>query len=80
MELCDQTLRQFTNERKKKHKNISEIEVVNIIYELLQGVNWLNKNKIIHRDIKPDNVIRNIGGDWKLCDYGFAKLTENMHE
>jgi len=30
----------------------------------------------MHRDIKADNIIRvNENGEWKLCDYGFCRLT-----
>ena len=30
---------------------------------------------------RADNVIRvNVHGEWKLCDYGFSKITESMGE
>ena len=30
--------------------------------------------KIIHRDVKPDNMLISFSGKLKLCDFGFAKI------
>lgn len=37
-------------------------------------MNYLHYNKIIHSDIKPENIL--IGNDFnmKLCDFGFSKI------
>jgi len=44
MELCEQSLARYMSEKERNKKIISENEVVSILYQLLQGVNWLNKN------------------------------------
>lgn len=44
----------------------------NFIYQLISGLKYLYSNNILHRDIKPQNILihNNI---IKICDFGFAK-------
>ena len=50
------------------------VEVQRIMFQLLQGVEYLHKSDIIHRDLKPKNIlISNDLNHIKLCDFGLAK-------
>jgi CHASE2 domain-containing sensor protein/tRNA A-37 threonylcarbamoyl transferase component Bud32 len=55
-------------------KILGEIEVVNILRDLLQILVFVHENGVIHRDIKPNNIIRR-HSDWKLVliDFGAVK-------
>lgn len=57
---------------KTKHK-FSIPEVKCIIKQLLEGVNYLHTNKILHRDIKSANILINDEGEVKLADFGLGR-------
>lgn len=56
------------------HKQIPENECIRILQQLLEGLNEAHKNDVLHRDIKPGNVMINRSGYVKLMDFGVARL------
>ena len=48
--------------------------VERLILQLIEVVAHAHKNRIIHRDIKPNNIIIQPDGTLKLLDYGAAKI------
>lgn len=61
-------------ERLKQPLKLSLEEGVDIGLKIAKAVYALNRLRIIHRDIKPDNVLLQTGGGLKLLDLGVARL------
>ena len=54
-------------------QRLPETEVRKIAKQLVQALHYLHSHRIIHRDMKPQNVLIGSHGTVKLCDFGFAR-------
>ncbi|CAI6012070.1 unnamed protein product [Closterium sp. NIES-65] len=52
---------------------LPEAQVQVIAKQLVRALYYLHSNRIIHRDMKPQNILVGAGGIIKLCDFGFAR-------
>ncbi|CAM9097090.1 unnamed protein product [Chrysoparadoxa australica] len=52
---------------------LPEAQVQHIAKQLVQALYYLHSNRIIHRDMKPQNILIGAHGRVKLCDFGFAR-------
>lgn len=43
------------------------------LFQLLQGVSFCHSHRVIHRDLKPQNLLINELGAIKLADFGLAR-------
>jgi len=51
----------------------TEVQVREILTELLPILEFIHEKGVIHRDIKPDNIMRRRDGKLMLIDFGVAK-------
>ena len=76
---------------KANRKAFSEEIVQYLMRQLVSAINYLHKNKIIHRDLKLDNILVNfptendknnmnmLAAQVKLIDFGFATRLKSSH-
>ncbi|KAK2165898.1 hypothetical protein LSH36_44g02088 [Paralvinella palmiformis] len=46
------------------------------LYQILRGVKYLHSARVLHRDIKPGNLLVNSNCCLKICDFGLARIEE----
>jgi serine/threonine-protein kinase len=51
-------------------------EAIAIIDQACEGLHYAHRHGVVHRDVKPGNLLRAREGDVKLADFGIAKATE----
>ena len=56
---------------------IDETTVIKIGVDLCRALELCERKKIIHRDIKPQNIFVNRNGDFKLGDFGIARVSDH---
>ena len=59
-------------------KKLSESDVIKLGCDICTALETCAEQNIIHRDIKPGNILVNKKGDFKLGDFGIARKLENM--
>ena len=50
-------------------------EAVNIALQVAKGLECAHERNIVHRDVKPQNIIISVDGTVKVADFGIAKAT-----
>ncbi|KAJ7388729.1 Serine/threonine-protein kinase 36 [Desmophyllum pertusum] len=53
--------------------SLPEQQVRMIACQLVKALYYLHSHRILHRDMKPQNILLGKGGVVKLCDFGFAR-------
>jgi len=54
-------------------QKLPEEQVRKIAAQLCEALYYLHSHRILHRDMKPQNILLTKGGCVKLCDFGFAR-------
>ena len=60
-----------------KRKFLTEFEVRNYMFQIVQGVKYLHNKKIIHRDLKTNNILLDKNLELKIGDFGLIGKLNN---
>ncbi|OWZ10807.1 Cyclin-dependent kinase [Phytophthora megakarya] len=60
----------------KNKKGINPLTARKIVFQLCKALEYCHTNRIIHRDVKPDNILIDENDDIKLCDFGVARTVQ----
>ena len=62
----------------QKNKEIPLKEAIDIIVEILEALDYSHSKGIIHRDIKPGNIMITNTGQVKVMDFGIARALDDV--
>lgn len=63
-----------------RRSNVRLLEVCEIFLQILEGLDFIHRQNIVHRDIKPTNILVKDKAWGKLSDFTLAqKVNENYH-
>mmetsp|Transcript_4537 Transcript_4537/g.6031 ORF Transcript_4537/g.6031 Transcript_4537/m.6031 type:complete len:297 (-) Transcript_4537:191-1081(-) len=70
-EYLDQDLKKYLDACGEK--GIEPFTVKSFLFQLLRGVAYCHDHRVLHRDLKPQNLLINMEGELKLADFGLAR-------
>lgn len=80
MEYCEVGDLSFHIKRKlQKNENFTETEIFNWFVQLCLSLEYIHGRKVMHRDLKTQNVFLTGNNTVKLGDFGISKVLENTN-
>ena len=80
MELAKSDWDKEIKKRTLAKKYYKENEIINLLKQIVNGLLFLQNKNIVHRDIKPQNILLFPKNIYKIADFGEAKYIKNIKE
>jgi len=61
-------------------QGVTALEAVEIARQVAEGLGYAHERGVVHRDIKPGNIMLNGGGKTKVMDFGLARMRMADHK
>merc|ERR1711904_195847 len=58
----------------RSEQPLSMLHIQTFLYQILLGLQYIHAANVIHRDLKPGNILVNQNCTMKICDFGLARL------
>ncbi|KAH8900317.1 protein kinase [Thozetella sp. PMI_491] len=72
-EYMDMDLKKYMETKGGDRGQIDPATAKSFTYQLLRGIAFCHESKVLHRDLKPQNLLINKSGQLKLADFGLAR-------
>ena len=60
----------------RRFEQLTVEETIRILFEIGQGLQCAHERGVVHRDLKPDNILISERGEIKVTDFGLARQTQ----
>lgn len=60
-------------------QELTDEHVQFFIYQVLRGLKYIHSANVIHRDLKPRNLLVDSNCDLKICDFGLARVNDPQY-
>lgn len=71
-EYMDKDLKKYMDARGDRGQ-LDQVTIKRFMHDLLRGTAFCHENRVLHRDLKPQNLLINTKGQLKLADFGLAR-------
>lgn len=73
-EFMDQDLKKYMDATARSSLGVMDVRTIkSFMYQLLRGISYCHDNRVLHRDLKPQNLLINRQNELKIGDFGLAR-------
>lgn len=74
LEYCEYDLKKFIDNHKADNSVYNLRTIKSLMYQIIKATDYLHSHKVLHRDLKPQNVLVNQKCIAKLADFGLSRV------
>lgn len=75
-----QTLMECDMSRLLRSQKLRDDHICYFTYQILRGLKYIHSANVLHRDLKPPNLLLNSNCDLRICDFGLARIADPEYD
>ena len=64
----------------QSNQPLTDVHFQYFIYQILKGLLVIHQSNVLHRDLKPGNLLVNKSCELKICDFGLSRKVEEKED